>query len=155
MRKMIALVELARRLGHKFPLFRKLSRIFLGPILRQWVGRIDQMASAPIAAQIEEYEHYRINRQQDRQSIYPAQQESGLLSFITTVWNTDPAFVKVLAESVFAQNGGTNFEWFILDNGSTVPGTIEYVKSLGSHPCVNLHRVENNLGIIGGMRYCL
>ncbi|CAO3460156.1 hypothetical protein [Azospirillum argentinense] len=81
--------------------------------------------------------------------------EPGLLSFLTTVWNTDPRYVAELAESVFAQDCGTGFEWIILDNGSVREDTIALLAELGRHPCVRLFRAEENLGIIGGMRYCL
>jgi len=74
---------------------------------------------------------------------------------MTTVWNTDVEYVRVLAESVIGQRGGTEFEWIILDNGSNNAATIRYLDSLRTHRCVRLYRVEANLGIIGGMRYCL
>ncbi|MDG2528795.1 glycosyltransferase [Caulobacter endophyticus] len=91
-----------------------------------------------------------------RRRLYPATQEPGLLSFVTTVWNTPPAFIDVLARSVDAQEGGTNFEWYILDNGTTRPDVIEYLKALAKkRPYIRLERVEENLGIIGGMRHCL
>ncbi|CAN7397886.1 glycosyltransferase [Phenylobacterium sp. LjRoot225] len=86
---------------------------------------------------------------------YNEPQHPGLLSFITTVWNTDPAYLQPLAASVFEQEGGTKFEWFILDNGSTDPRTRAALERIGAHPCVRLERVEENLGIIGGMKYCL
>lgn len=86
---------------------------------------------------------------------YEARQQPGLLSFITTVWDTDPAYLNPLARSVFEQHGGANFEWFILDNGSTDPKTRAALKEIGAHPCVRLERTETNLGIIGGMKYCL
>lgn len=81
--------------------------------------------------------------------------EPGLLSFLTTVWNTDPRYVAELAESVFAQDCGTGFEWILLDNGSVRADTIALLAELERHPCVRLVRTEENLGIIGGMRYCL
>ena len=78
-----------------------------------------------------------------------------LISFLTPLWNTDPAFVEALAESVFGQDSGTGFEWIILDNGSARQDTREMVRRLAGHPSVRLFRVEENIGIIGGMRYCL
>jgi|GEM_PF-552638 len=82
-------------------------------------------------------------------------QEPGLLSFITTVWNTAPAFLKVLADSVHNQTGGTVFEWYVLDNGTSRPDTKAFLAELAQRPYVRLQRVEDNLGIIGGMRHCL
>lgn len=90
-----------------------------------------------------------------RQQRYQVRQEPGLFSFITTVWNTSPAFVQALADSVFAQTGGTHFEWFILDNGSSSQETRECLARIARHPAVRLERVAQNLGIIGGMSYCL
>ncbi|WP_434151170.1 glycosyltransferase [Methylocaldum gracile subsp. desertum] len=83
------------------------------------------------------------------------QQEPGLLSFVTSAYNTDPVFLEELASSVFLQDGGTQFEWLILDNGSTNKSTRDALQKLARHPCVRLERVEENLGIIGGMRFCL
>ena len=90
-----------------------------------------------------------------RRSLYRVAQEPGLLSFVTPAWNTDVAYLRVLADSVLGQRGGTKFEWLILDNGSRAPETIEFLGRLARFPCVRLHRVEENLGIIGGMRFCL
>ena len=86
---------------------------------------------------------------------YDVAQRPELLSFVTTVWNTDPAYVNALAQSVFTQDGGTEFEWFILDNGTTRQDTLAAMEEIVGHPCVRFSRVEDNLGIIGGMRYCL
>lgn len=83
------------------------------------------------------------------------QQEPGLLSFITSAYNTDPVFLEELGSSVFLQDGGMHFEWLILDNGSTNEETRRALQKLAGHPGVRLERVEHNLGIIGGMRYCL
>jgi hypothetical protein len=96
--------------------------------------------------------------QQERQQRlreYNVAPRPGLLSFVTTVWNTDPAYVDALAQSVFAQDGGTAFEWFILDNGTTRQDTLAAMHEIARHPCVRFARTDENLGIIGGMRYCL
>lgn len=85
----------------------------------------------------------------------PRAQQRGVLSFITTVWNTPAEFLDALAVSVFNQDGGTQFEWVVLDNGSTESGTRESLKRIGAHPCVTLFRVEANVGIVPGMRLCL
>lgn len=91
-----------------------------------------------------------------RRAIFNAPpQEPGLLSFVTTVWNTAPAFLDVLAESVRIQAGGTEFEWYVLDNGTTRTDTRALLAKLAEEPYVRLERVEVNLGIIGGMRHCL
>lgn len=82
-------------------------------------------------------------------------QTAGLLSLITTVYNTNPQFIEELASSVFLQDGGIHFEWLILDNGSTEEGTRHALAGLARYPGVRLERVASNLGAIGGMRYCL
>jgi glycosyltransferase involved in cell wall biosynthesis len=102
-----------------------------------------------------EYERYRRARLEMRRRDGPYRQAPGLLSFITAAYNTAPAFVQELAAAVFAQDGGTDFEWLILDNGSTDAGTREALRVISMHPAVRLARVEENLGIIGGMRFCL
>jgi len=60
-----------------------------------------------------------------------------------------------LVESVLKQPKSIPFEWVLLDNGSTKPETVSFLQRLGRYPFVRLHRVEENLGIIGGMRFCL
>lgn len=91
-----------------------------------------------------------------RRTKYPAAgADPGLISFLTTVWNTDPAYVEALADTVLGQDCGTGFEWIVLDNGSARADTREYLARLGQHPCVRLFRFEDNAGIIGGLRFCL
>lgn len=76
-------------------------------------------------------------------------------SFLTTVFNTDPRFLDELAETVFAQTYG-NFEWILLDNGSTAPGTIGTLAAIAAVDArVRPAHVERNLGIIGGMQRAL
>lgn len=102
-----------------------------------------------------DYEHFRRRRLKERRRSYQYRQEPGLFSFITTVYNTDPNYLEELAASIFLQDGGTHFEWLILDNGSTNENTRTILQIIAKHPCVRLEKVEKNLGIIGGMRYCL
>ena len=87
-----------------------------------------------------------------RRSAHVAQ--SDLISFLTTAWNTDPVYLEQLAASVFGQDGGTAFEWVVLDNGSTRDDTRACLARIAQHPSVHLHRVADNLGIVGGMRLC-
>ena len=81
--------------------------------------------------------------------------EPGMVSLLTTVWNTDPVLVTELAETVFGQDCGAGFEWIILDNGTTRADTKQVLHRLAGHPAVTLLHVEQNQGIIGGMRLCL
>ena len=101
------------------------------------------------------YEEFRLRRLEYRRRSGEYFQKSGLLSFITSAYDTAPEYLEELAASVFLQDGGTGFEWVILDNGSTRPETINTLNRIADHPCVRLERVEKNLGIIGGMREAL
>lgn len=102
-----------------------------------------------------EYESYRRACLARRRREGEYQQEAGLLSFVTSAYNTDPVFLEELGSSVFLQDSGMQFEWLILDNGSTNEDTRRALQELARHPGVRLERVEHNLGIIGGMRFCL
>jgi O-antigen biosynthesis protein len=102
-----------------------------------------------------DYEAYRKKSLARRRRDGMYGQTPGLLSFVTTAYNTDPLFLEELGDSVFLQDGGMHFEWLILDNGSTEESTRRALARLARHSCVRLERVESNLGIIGGMRYCL
>ena len=102
-----------------------------------------------------ELHKYLDRRLAERRRTIQTKQIPGLLSLVTTVWNTKTKYIDELAQSVFLQDGGTEFEWLILDNGSNEPSTQECLKRLAFNPCVKLHRVEKNLGIIGGMKFCL
>ena len=101
------------------------------------------------------YESFRLACLSRRRSTGSYHQEAGLLSFVTSAYNTDPAFLEELGRSVFLQDGGVQFEWLILDNGSTREDTRITLEQLARHSTVRLERVEDNLGIIGGMRFCL
>jgi O-antigen biosynthesis protein len=102
-----------------------------------------------------DYEAYRKASLSRRRKDGTYEQRNGLLSFVTSAYNTSPRFLEELGSSIFQQDGGMQFEWFILDNGSTEVGTRRALERLGRHPGVRLARVEDNLGIIGGMRFCL
>ncbi|HEY9216138.1 MAG TPA: glycosyltransferase [Ancylobacter sp.] len=102
-----------------------------------------------------DYEHFRRSALVRRRGDGEYKQESGLLSFVTSVYNTAPHFLDELASSIFQQDGGMRFEWLILDNGSADAATIAKLREIGGHAGVKLHRVEENLGIVGGMRFCL
>ncbi len=90
-----------------------------------------------------------------RKQVASNKQVPGLLSFVTSAYNTKPSYLHELAISVLSQDGGTDFEWVILDNGSTEVETREALEQIARHPSVRFERVEENLGIIGGMRHVL
>ena len=102
-----------------------------------------------------EYERFRKRRLSERRRHANYCQDPGLLSFLTPVLDTEPKYLEELAGSIFIQDGGTNFEWLILDNGSSNESTRATLRTIATHPCVRLERVEKNLGIIGGLRNCL
>jgi hypothetical protein len=99
--------------------------------------------AAPIAAVVAE-----------RATRYPVRPEPGLLGMLTTVYDTPPAYLRELADSVRAQSW-TAYEWIVLDNGSTDRGTRRALDRIAADPHVRLFRVDKNLGILGGMRYVL
>ena len=107
------------------------------------------------ARPLSDYEFFRKSRLAERRMDGRYVQENGLLSFVTSAYDTDEIFLEELAVSVFQQDGGTDFEWFILDNGSEKESTRAALRTIANHPCVRMERVEKNLGIIGGMRFCL
>ncbi len=103
----------------------------------------------------DEYEVHRLQAFARRRRQYPLRQEPGLFSLLTTVWNTPPEYLDALADSVLSQDADSTFEWVLLDNGSHDPGTRRSVERLAKERAIRVFRVEGNLGIIGGMRFCL
>jgi len=78
-----------------------------------------------------------------------------LYSFVTSAYNTDPIYLYELADCVRAQVA-CKYEWVLLDNGSTRPECREALEKIAiGNSKVRLLRVEDNLGIIGGMAYGL
>jgi glycosyltransferase involved in cell wall biosynthesis len=103
-----------------------------------------------------EYRVWIAERVRKRRSIYTDALEPGLLSVLTPVWDGSPVgYLKKLAESVAAQNRSGACEWVILDNGCTKTSLLSYLADLQAHSWVKLCRVEANIGITGGLRYCL
>ncbi|MBU2469185.1 MAG: glycosyltransferase [Proteobacteria bacterium] len=125
-------------------------------LLRSRPSRRVQIKSQGLPAKPQsDYERFRKQRLGARRRDGRYWQEPGLLSFVTSAYDTEPQYLADLASSLFMQDGGANFEWLILDNGSTRPETREALNDIAKNPCVRLQRVDANLGIIGGMRHCL
>jgi hypothetical protein len=80
--------------------------------------------------------------------------ESRLLSILTTAYDTPPAYLRELYDSIGAQTWD-DFEWILLDNGSRNADTRETLETIAFDPRVTLLRAESNLGIVGGMRRVL
>jgi glycosyltransferase involved in cell wall biosynthesis len=91
----------------------------------------------------------------ERSNKYKTSIEPNLFSFLTTVWDTPLEYLEILAKSLIDQKGSDCCEWIILDNGSSKLAVINYLKSLERYSWIKLYRVEENLGIINGIRLCL
>jgi len=123
-----------------------------------WVGRPARRLKRFVLERLQTkdpYPDWIRQRVLDRKRTYDVSADPNLISFLTTVWNTPLAYLKPLVESLLEQNGGPRFEWVLLDNGSEREDVIRYVQGIGQHPSIRHFRVEQNLGIIGGMRFCL
>ena len=130
----------------------------LGPFARRAVRLVRKAKLRMLDARKTSYERWIAERLRIRAGLYPVQVEpegAELLSFVTSVWDTPPEYMRVLVKSVLKQRGGGPFEWVVLDNGSTKAETIHFLRSLNAHSLIRLYRVEENRGIIGGMRFCL
>jgi glycosyltransferase involved in cell wall biosynthesis len=122
------------------------------------VGELARRAKRRFLAARSPYERWIAKRLKIRAKLYPVRQEAhgeDLLSFVTAVWDTPTEYMAVLVESVLKQRGRITFEWIILDNGSVRSETVCFLETLRKHSFIHLYRVEENLGIIGGMRFCL
>ncbi|WP_420100946.1 glycosyltransferase [Bosea sp. (in: a-proteobacteria)] len=150
-------ISYLRRILIRYPVLLRLIANPVGRLARRVIVGVSSFeeAQARAVVPVPPYEQYRCDRIVACERLYLDRREPGLLSFVTTVWNTDVTFLKALTESLLAQRGGIGFEWFVLDNGSTEPATIAFLETLRAYDFIRLDRVETNLGIIGGMRYCL
>jgi glycosyltransferase involved in cell wall biosynthesis len=100
------------------------------------------------------YGVYRQRMLADRADCY-TEADPSLVSLITTVWDTHPNYLRELAQTVFAQDSGHGFEWVVLDNGSSRPETRAELARIAENPAVRMFRVEENIGIIPGLRHVL
>ncbi len=131
------------------PRLRKLIRL---PI----VARFKAALATRLAVGDKQYERWLLEHRARRLAGITPCTEPSLLSFLTTVWNTPAPYLQVLADSLLNQSPDRDFEWILLDNGTTDPQTRACLQAaVASDPRVKLFRVEDNLGIVGGMRFCL
>ena len=100
------------------------------------------------------YGVYRQRMLTDRADCY-TEADPSLVSLISTVWDTPPNYLRELAQTVFAQDSGHGFEWVVLDNGSSRPETRAELAQIAENPAVRMFRVEENIGIIPGLRHVL
>jgi SAM-dependent methyltransferase len=89
-----------------------------------------------------------------RRGRYPSTPLAGTFSLLTSAYDTPPEFLSALAASVFAQSHAP-FEWVLVDNGSRNKETREALAQIAREPRVRFVRVEENQGILGGMRAAL
>jgi hypothetical protein len=102
------------------------------------------------------YQAWMVQHMKLRSTLYTDPLEKGLLSMLTAVWDGSPLkYLKTLANSVIRQNQDGACEWLILDNGCSNKQILSYLEQLSEHRWVKLHHSRMNLGIIGGLHYCL
>jgi SAM-dependent methyltransferase len=107
-----------------------------------------------LAVETTDYEEWIRQRLDERRRLYPQARRTIPLSVLTPAWNTPVPYLEALGESILGQTY-RDFEWILIDNGSTDPATIACVTALGKRDRVRLERTEQQHGIIGGLRRCL
>jgi tetratricopeptide (TPR) repeat protein/glycosyltransferase involved in cell wall biosynthesis len=90
-----------------------------------------------------------------RKRLYRPASTENVISIVTPVHDTDARYLTDLAHSVLGQDTDLAFEWLILDNGSKNLETIDALQRIGRDARVHVTHVPENLGIIGGTRWCL
>jgi len=79
----------------------------------------------------------------------------GQFSFLTGVYEgTPPQLFRETADALFAQTS-PEFEWVILAHGPIPESLQSVLQTVAQDQRVRLIELEENLGIIGGMRVCL
>jgi len=95
------------------------------------------------------YEFWLLRKLGDRKLSYPLKESSLFFSIITPMYNTNKKFLSELAKAILNQTY-KNFEWVIVDNGSTDKDTLNLLNHLSLHKNVKLIDAGSNLGIIKG-----
>ncbi|WP_420100947.1 glycosyltransferase [Bosea sp. (in: a-proteobacteria)] len=76
-------------------------------------------------------------------------------SILTTVYErTDPQLFRLTADCLTGQTLPF-FEWIVLAHGPTTAALDRELAALDLHPDVRIERLPENLGIVGGMAFCL
>jgi len=148
--------ELIQNLGrHAFYTARKsatLRRIVAMPLISGVANRVCRRILRPMPG----YPQWMAEHLVARADKYACPGEPGLLSFLTTVWNTPLHLLKAAVESLLSHQTVKEFQWVLLDNGSTDADVVRYLKdTVAADPRVVFLRVEQNLGIVGGMHLVL
>lgn len=85
----------------------------------------------------------------------PAHGDGPTFSILTTVYSgTDAGLLALTADSVSRQSYRAS-EWVLLAHGPISDATSSVLSELSLQPWVTVLKLEANLGIMGGMRYCL
>ncbi len=107
-------------------------------------GRIERRRAA------ERYPDWIASRVAARANLYPSPVANApRLDLFTLTYNTPPDILRRTAASVFSQDY-FDWQWVILDNGSSKAATLSFLGQLNVHPRVSFHRCEQNLGITAG-----
>ena len=104
---------------------------------------------------IPHYERWRSYHHNMRRDNNKSKVPENYFSVITTAYDTPIEYLEELFSSFITQPDIDKIEWVLLDNGSKDPDVIKYLKNLRCNNFIKYYREEYNLGIIGGMRYCL
>jgi Glycosyl transferase family 2/Methyltransferase domain len=135
------------------------ERIRLSPagarLVQSRVGRFLHRIVGPLPPRSDSYDYstWIETRVASRRSLY-AIASGPSLSLLTSVWNTPPEYLHALHATV-AEQDWLDFEWIVLDNGSTERATVAALEEISLGKRVHFFRVDENRGIVGGMRYCL
>lgn len=122
--------------------------------VRQWLRRVRSLYFPDL--QTRAYRIWIARRLETRKKIYRAPVPPGLLSILTAVWDGSPVhYLKALAESIERQNAEGNCEWVVLDNGCSRREVLDCLNDLRLRPWIKIHRSEQNVGIVRGLRLCL
>ncbi len=94
-------------------------------------------------------------RQRELQTLPMPSPSAPSFSIITAVYSkTDPDLfletVKAIAEQSYR-----NFEWIVLRHGEIPERLVSILEDLSKKKDIVIHSLEENLGILGGMRFCL
>ncbi len=118
---------------------------------RRWIGK----ARNQIAARSSRYQSWLADHIQARQGRLQLHAAPGQFSFLTGIYEgTPPELFRETAAAVFAQTSA-HFEWVLLAHGP-IPAALQTVLSDVSRDSrVRLIRLDENRGIMGGMRTCL
>ncbi len=118
---------------------------------RRWVGR----AREKFADRQQNYAKWLEAHVAQRQARLTTHAQAGQFSFLTGVYEkTPPELFRETAAAVFAQTS-QNFEWVLLAHGVISEELQRVISEVASDSRVCLIQLDENRGIIGGMRVCL